>query len=639
VFLEVTWNPDAGELRPRQVLVEVPHPDPEIDGQTTDAPCACDEDGEPYRRDPADEKDVALDGGKPYDLDREPDVEPIGEIDCRVVEPLCVRYNPEATSEDDAEEMFVAYLWPKAKVADEFDVDIDELLAASPEDAEDGGRADFDNVMSSVTAAPPDPFSTQQQAFGTSQETAIGDRVLVIKYYAKPCDDYPEGRHWINANAVKVWPKPKDTEYPNGEAPLPNQFWPPLIPIIDTPVPGQPHGVSLLSQVVPLNEQLNYLDGKIGEYHVMMAMGGVIWVAPEDKNIEITSEPGQVKVSKGYGTSNRPPIREQLHALPEAVYGERGVLETKIRIVAGISDADLSQRPEGVTSGRGILALQEASDAPLMPLLTSIENALEEVGRRMLVLAQEKYSDERTIKIRGDKGRWEFRSFKGADLCDGLDVRVQTGSTFPWSKAAQWDSKISLLTALPQLVINAKTGQVDKEALGRYLDSGIPGFGVFETDEDPDLVEVEREHAMFEAYDPSNAAGANQLPQLAVWQNNAKHLEAHFTFMKRDFARFLRWSDAAKAAFLDHMRLTAEAVDQLAAQAAGVPTGAGAPPGAEGAPGAPGAPPEPGAGPSLQLVPPGGTTGQLNVPTSRPPSGGTAAPRLTRTDYAAAGSQ
>jgi hypothetical protein len=208
VYLEVSWDPEAGEIKPRTVSVEVPHPD--LEGQTVDVDCACDENGEPLRRDPEDDNDTALDGGDPYDLDAEPTMEPIGDVAFRVRDPLSVRFNPEATDEDDAEEFYDANLWTRDQVESEFEVDADDVLAAAgTTETEDGGRNDFDRVMSSVAAAPPDPFNTQAQTRGVSQEQGIGERFLVIKYYRKKCRQYPQGRHWITVGTRKVWPKEK----------------------------------------------------------------------------------------------------------------------------------------------------------------------------------------------------------------------------------------------------------------------------------------------------------------------------------------------------------------------------------------------------------------------------------------------
>src|SRR5262249_21252117 len=149
------------------------------------------------------------------------------------------------------------------------------------------------------------------------------------------------------------------------------------------------------------------------------------------------------------------------------------------------------------------------------------------------------------------------------------------------------------------------TGKVDTEKLARYLDEGPAGMTPFESDEDPDLVEIEREHNMFAAYDPTDSTRSNQLPQIAFWQNNAKHLQEHYNFMKRDYGAFEKGSAPAQMAFTQHMDLPAQAVDRMAEIAAGQQAAGGVTPAAQ-PPQAPQANP---GGPALSLVPGGGAAG------------------------------
>lgn len=614
-WFRVGWDPEGGEVRPRTIPMErrrqpLGGPDGDVLGPTATEPVdddalaaelpalppeeipedddfqnsqekqeadsydvedvevAADENGEPYK----------VKGSEDIDYDRTPDDEPIGEIAFDVVSPMCVRLNPEATSIEDATEMYVGTIWPRKKAAQHFGVKPEDL--SSDEAAEQ--RALYEDLVSASAAGFPRSWADRSSVWGVSQQEAIGDRVLVIEYYARPCDEYKKGRHWITVGTKKVWPptskeqaeeavKPApDQPFPNGEAPLPFGFWPPLVPMLDTPIPGQPSGVPLLPQVVPLNEQLNVLDGKIAEKHVQDAMGGIWFASPEDEGIVITSEPGQVIFSKAMGRrgASYAPFQAQMHALPDRVYMEREVVTGKVMMVAGFSALDLSQKPNGMPSGRALLVTQETSDSVMMPTLFALETALEEVGRRELVIAQEKYREQRTIAIKGDNGQWLYRSFRNADLRNCHDVRVQVGSSFPWNKAAQWDTKIDVLSKVPQLVIKPD-GSLDKAAFSKLMDSGTPGLGSFESDQDDDLLEIQREHAMFEAFDPESEEGSLQLPQIAFWQNHAVHLKEHYNFMKRSHARYLRWHPIAQEAFKEHMRLTLQAVEQLANQMLG----------------------------------------------------------------------
>lgn len=598
------------ENRIRSAMATGTEPDPES-ADLEEVEVAADENGEPYR----------LEDGS-IDYDAEPEIEKTGEIDWSIVSSMSVRLNPEATSIEDATEMYVATLWPKKKAAAHYGVSEDSLKGPD-ESAEQ--MALYQDLMSASAASFPRSWQDQRSMWGVSMENAIGDRVLVIEYYSKPDDEFEEGRHWITAGARQVWPPEDETQkreaklkeitdeddgiddgddaplFPDGEAPLPFGFWPPLVPIVDTPIPGQPRSVSLLSQVVPLNEQLNFLDQKIAEKHVVDSVGGAWIVSPEDKDIQFTSEPGQVVVSKAMGRRGQQfaPFQAKLSVLPDPVYREREVIQTKIQIVSGLSNTDLSQQPQGVPSGRALLVTQETSDSVLMPLLFALEAALEESGRRELVIAQQKYREERTISIRPQNGRYVYRTFKNTDLRDGHDVRVQVGSAFPWSKSAQWDTKIAFLQAVPGLYIDEETGKVDEAKLARYLDSGIPGLGAFTTEEDPDLVEIQREHLQFENYDPATPDGSHVVPQIAFWQNQAVHLEQHYNFMKKERARFDKWPPAAQEAFKQHMMLHQVAIEDAVNRI----SGANAAP-APGAPAEDGAPAE-GGGRQLNLVKPG----------------------------------
>lgn len=670
-WVRVGWDPQAGELKPRTIPMQRPRrplgaPDQPTDGSQPDGGQPSGGAGDAVNQDDLEDVDVAADEqGEPYptadgspDFDRAPDREAIGEISWEVISPLAVRLNPEATSIDDAYEMFVATLWPRKRAAKHFGLKEEDIGGGT--DATEQ-RALYEDLMSATAAGFPRSWADQSSVWGVSQQDAIGDRVLVVEYYHDKDEENPEGRHWITAGVKKVWPpdSPKqaalaehagqpgdaagqpdgeavegeEPTFKDGEAPLPFGFWPPLVPMFDTPIPGQPTALGMIPQVVPLNEQLNTLDGKITEKHVMDAMGGVWFISPDDKGMVITSEPGQMIVSKAMGRRGQAfaPFQATMHPLPEPVYRERDVITNKVMIVSSMASLDMSQKPTGMPSGRALLVTQETSDSVQMPTLFSVESCLEECGRRELVIAQQKYSEPRTIAIKGDDGQWLFQSFTRADLRSGHDVRVNVGSSFPWSKSAQWDTKLSVIEALPQLVLKPD-GTVDKQALAKYLDSGAPGLGAFESEEDPDLVEIQREHAMFEVIDP--ARGEQQVPQIAFWQNHAVHLQMHYDFMKKSYGRFLRWAPAAQQAFLQHMQLTLVAIEDMAARLMPPPgaqaPGAGGPPGA--APGGPAGAAGPG-GPGAAPQPPG-PAGAVATPAPAPAPGGGRQLQLTRGDFA-----
>lgn len=581
VAVKVYWDPEAGRLVPR--TVPMPHP---VTGE--DVEVAADENGNPERK-------QGKDGQWEIDFDAEPEMMFEGEVACDLVSSFSVRYNPEAKAKEEATEYFVGYLMPKATACKKWELDEEELKGGTDDELEM-----IDDLISDAAG------STQvlgQTMLAGDRHESIGPRVLVIEYYGKPSDEHKGGRHWITVNKTMALE----------EEDLPNGFWPPIVEIDDVPVPNDPHAMGLLGQVCPLNREYNVLNGKIGEHNVLMAMGGKWVVHPYDKNLKITSDPGQKLESKGY-VEGKPPIQARLEALPAGVYSERQRILNDVMVVSGMNATGLGQKPEGVSSGRGFLVLQEAVDSVLTPTLFNCENAFQEIGRRMLVLARDNYTEERILKVRGHNGRWEIRSFMGADLGDSIDVQVQIGSSFPWSKAARQDMALDIITKLPQLVAGALPGSVDPAKVARILDMG--GIQAFEPESDPDETEVMLEHAQFEEYDP--AKGVLAIPQPGFWQNHARHYDEHARLLKADRSRFERWDPEAQRLFIQHLLATRQLLEQAGAAAAA--QGNGANPGA-----APGGPP------GVNPTPP-----DDQVPTDNP-GGALAGASLQPADFAAAG--
>jgi hypothetical protein len=548
----IYWDPQGGRVVPRTTFVELP--DPASPQGYTEREIAADENGDPLR----------LPNGA-YDFDSEAEMMNEGEIGDSVENRFSVRLNPEAESVDDATEMFVAHLVPKSKAAAVFGIEVEEIDGSIDDQLEL-----YTDLHSAASASPDD--GQLGTVMGSSLKEARGDQCLVLEYYSKQDEHagFPDGRFWIQLGRKLV----------SEEKPLPEGFWPPLVPCMDTPVPGQPEPIGVLPQVVPLNEKFNYVDSKIMEHEVTMAMGGKWVVHPSDKNLKITSDPAQVIASKGYA-EGKPPVQAKMEGLPADVYEERVRILDLIKFIAGTNDIGLGEKPEGVTSGRGFLVLQEAADSLIMPTLLAFETMKEEIGRRMLVLAQKYYTEERTIKVKGERGRWTVKSFKGSDLVEGLDVRVVTGSSFPWSKSARTDVVLSILQAMPELA-NNEQGMPDASKVQQMLEKG--GIGVFESESDPDVQEVEREQGLFEAYNPDE--GVLALPQLAYWQNHPKHLQLHYQFVKTSYMRIAKWHPAAQAAYNQHMLETAAQVQKVVEAMTPPPApggpGGGAPPAAGG---------------------------------------------------------
>ena len=99
-----------------------------------------------------------------------------------------------------------------------------------------------------------------------------------------------------------------------------------------------------------------------------------------------------------------------------------------------------------ISSGTAIAYLQEQDDAKLNDQVSSIENANELLGKHYLHLASKYWDDNRLVKITGKNDTFEALHWKKNMLRGNTDVKVQTGSALPFSKAA----RTALLTEMMQ---------------------------------------------------------------------------------------------------------------------------------------------------------------------------------------------
>jgi hypothetical protein len=478
-------------------------------------------------------------GRRVPDFDADPIMVFEGEVANELISPFSIRYNPEAKSKEEATEYYIGYLMPRATACKKWDLDEEDLKGGVDDELEE-----IDDLIANAAGA---TELLGMTSLAGDRHESIGARVLVIEYYAKQCEDYKEGRHWIVVNKLMA------TE----EEPLPEGFWPPVVEIEDVPVPGDPHAMGLLGQVVPLNREYNSKNGKIAEHDVMMAMGGKWIVSMADKDLKITSDPARSCESKGYDNNKAARAGEDEFAARGRVQGARAH-PARSADRRGMNDVGLGQKPEGVSSGRGFLVLQEAVDSVLTPTLFNCENGFQEIGRRMLVLARKYYREERILKVRGHNGKWEIRSFMGADLGDSIDVQVQIGSSFPWSKGGAAGHGAQHRAGDRR---RAPARHARSPKIAKMLDVG--GIQAFEPEADPDETEVMMEHAQFEEYDPEK--GVLAIPQPGFWQNHARHYDEHAILLKRDRSRFERWHPEAQRLFIEHLLATRQLVEAAAA--------------------------------------------------------------------------
>lgn len=262
------------------------------------------------------------------------------------------------------------------------------------------------------------------------------DAVMVKEVWIKPNGhkDFPEGGMLtvINSKVVAYadkWPYPFP-EYPfykyNG------------IPT------GGFYSDSMIVDLIPLQKEYNKKRSQAIEIQNTMGKPKLLYQKGSLDPKKISSEPGQ---SIPYTAGYEPPVPLPGSEVPVSFVNEIEKLQAEFDDVSGQHEIARGGTPNNaISSGTAIAYLQEQDDAKLNYQVASIENATETLGSHYLIIASHYWDDNRLIKTTGRNNTYEALRWKRGMLKGNTDVKTQTGSALPYSKAA----KQALVTEMMQ---------------------------------------------------------------------------------------------------------------------------------------------------------------------------------------------
>ena len=513
------WNTKSGNLQPIEAPVEGMWFDEGGDGMEYDVRnCPCDEEGEPK---------MTEDGM--YDLEARPAQVDKGEVGRRVLSPFQVFIDPDALDDDDVYDTIIAETpdihmvhrrWPESKDADIEMEDTSEITR-------------FDNLIASVLGGADTHLAGHQIMEESERKEAR--RCLVLHYFERPCEEYPDGRHWVTAGRNHLLEEP---------GPLPHGIWPVVMHYKELEVPGQWHGDCALTHAVGLQQEYNQISGQIKEHHNLLLRGK--WLVPRGSLIlkgAITTEPGQILQY----VPNMKPEMQKLQPLPAEVYLEREKCKDDLEHITGAHQVSMGKPPPGITAGRAFLTLQEADDSDLVPITEMIEENVAHEGWQCLQLIQQNYEEERLVRFSGPNRAYQARAFRGSDLSEIVAVEPVPGSAVPWSHTAKSAWVLEIAKQFPELFLDPTTGLMDQEKLRIAFPVG--GEEAIGHDTDEDISKALREEELYEGWDGDEMTfGVLPVPQM--WQNHGVHMRQHKRLL--DSAKFEDWALENQEALVNH---------------------------------------------------------------------------------------
>ena len=194
------------------------------------------------------------------------------------------------------------------------------------------------------------------------------------------------------------------------------------------------YGDSVIVDLVAVQREYNRSRGQITENK--NKMGHVQFFAQKGAvdASKMTTEPGQVIQ---YNLGFQPPVAVPPVNLPPYIMQEIDRLRTDFEDISGQHDISKGQTPPGVTAATAISFLQEQDETMLSATFQSIEDAYEKIGYQTLCYVQQYWDIPRIVKVVGADGQFNGMVFKGSDIRNNTDIRIEAGSALPTSKAAR----------------------------------------------------------------------------------------------------------------------------------------------------------------------------------------------------------
>ena len=320
---------------------------------------------------------------------------------------------------------------------------------------------------------------------------------------------------------------------------------------------------SVIKSLIPLQREYNRTRSQIIHAKNLMAKPQMMYQEGSVDARKVTARAGVwIPVRPGFQYPTPVPIQP----LPNYVIQEIQQLHTDFEDISGQHQISRGENA-GVTAATALAYLGERDDAYLTTIYNSIEAGVEKMARQALSLFVQYVDDKRLIKITGDDGSFDAMMLSGADIASGTDIRVESGSALPTSKAARQ----ALVTEW------MKMGFISPEDGLRVLEMGMlkQYYNTIKIDENA----AQRENLMmkkitqemadqYEAEWNSGAANGDldkldpntgeplQVPPVVNvndWDNHAVHVEVHNRFRKSQ--SFQALPDVVKAEFQKHITL------------------------------------------------------------------------------------
>lgn len=425
------------------------------------------------------------------------------------------------------------------------------------------GRGMYPEIIEQTYGVKVDPdmqangVSIEQKFFdsiGIKNKGAQENKLVYVKeIWVKPCKRYPNGALLVIAGNKVVYRYTSSQEMsdpmsvsepPGDEFPYEHGEYP--FVKMDHTASGRFYGASTIEDLIPLQKEYNKTRSQILESKNRMAKPQMTYTKGSIDVNKITSEVGlYIPVAPGFN----PPTAIAIQPLPQYVLEELNRILEDMDEIAGTNEIARGRVPTGIQAASAIAYLAEQNDSKIYNTVVSIEEATADIGRQVLSLVEQFWTEEKIISIVSKNNSFEASVFKISALKGNTDLRVETGSMAPKSPAARQAFITDLMVK----------GLIPPEKGLRYLQMN-------ETSRLYDELQIDAKQAQRENFRMSQ--GQQCVPN--TWDNDPTHIYEHELYMKSQ--EFEMSDSATQQIFIQHLDATKMKVIQNNAPGIGQPT-------------------------------------------------------------------
>ncbi|MEW6186180.1 MAG: hypothetical protein AB1585_10630 [Thermodesulfobacteriota bacterium] len=204
-------------------------------------------------------------------------------------------------------------------------------------------------------------------------------------------------------------------------------------------VPGRFWSDGGVDDLISPQNTINKVDKALDENRQSLGRPRVL--APTELTLERLTERGEsflVMKYDGRAAGGQKPEFQNGTPYPQQVLEERAIAEREIQDAAGDPKNILKGvSPDASASGYKIDILRETAEQSHTPDVERFNRSMSRVYKKRLLLVKELYTEERMIKISGRGGTSRVKAFKGADLRNNTDLRLEIDSGLSTTRAGE----------------------------------------------------------------------------------------------------------------------------------------------------------------------------------------------------------